>query len=131
MPTLALMLELSVGVGSQACRANVSAPKPPTDYGSPERIARGRTLFLQHCTLCHGERGDGRGQRREGLDRAPRDFTSAAWRSSMEPSRAFLAIRDGVAGSPMPGWEVLGEDGVWDLTAHVLSIAPQGEAATP
>lgn len=95
----------------------------------PPRVERaearegGRVLFVAHCVLCHGERADGQGLRREGLDQPPRDFTSAAWRSSVSPGRVFVAIRDGVPGSAMPGWRTLTDDELWDLTAYVLSVA--------
>jgi len=78
--------------------------------------------------LCHGEHADGNGPRRGGFDRPPRDFTSATWRASATPSQVFLAVRDGITGSAMPGWVVLGEGSLWDLTAYVLSVAPPPRA---
>ena len=36
---------------------------------SEEARTRGRTLFQGNCALCHGERGNGHGLRREGLRR--------------------------------------------------------------
>jgi hypothetical protein len=38
----------------------------------------------------------------------------------------FAAIRDGVHGTPMPGWAALGDDTLWDLTAYVLSVGDPG-----
>lgn len=84
--------------------------------------AQGRALFLEHCALCHGERGDGHGERREGLTRAPRDFTNADWRRSTSPRRVFFAIREGIAGTPMPQWKSLSEQDAWEMTAYVLSL---------
>ena len=84
--------------------------------------ASGRTLFLEHCALCHGERGDGHGRRTEGLTRAPRDFTNADWRRSTSPRRVFFAIREGIAGTPMPAWKSLNEQDAWEMTAYVLSL---------
>jgi mono/diheme cytochrome c family protein len=98
---------------------------PEARLASAEAKAHGRTLFLNHCALCHGERGDGRGPRREGLTRPPRDFTSAAWRRSMTPRRVFYAIREGLPGTPMPNWKALSEQDAWDMTAYVLSVSEQ------
>jgi mono/diheme cytochrome c family protein len=84
---------------------------------------RGRALFLEHCALCHGVRGDGRGQRSEGLTRPPRDFTSPEWRRSTSTRHVFFAIREGLSGTPMPQWKSLSEQDAWDMTAYVLSIA--------
>ena len=90
---------------------------------STEARARGRALFVEHCALCHGERGDGRGQRSEGLTRAPRDFTNAEWRRSTSARHVFYAIREGLSGTPMPQWKSLSEQDAWNLTAYVLSLA--------
>jgi high-affinity iron transporter len=95
---------------------------PAERLASDEARAHGAMLFAEHCALCHGERGDGHGLRREGLTRSPRDFTSAAWRQSTSPRRVFYAIREGVLGTPMPGWKALTEPEAWDMTAFVLSL---------
>ncbi len=92
---------------------------------SPDARQRGRALFVQHCALCHGERGDGQGVRKEGLTRPPRDFTSPGWRESTSPRRAFFTIREGLHGTPMPAWKSLTELDAWDLTAYVLSVGAQ------
>lgn len=84
--------------------------------------ARGRALFLSQCALCHGENGDGQGVRREGLSRPPRNFTNPAWRQSTSPRHVFFAIREGIHGTPMPGWKSLTVDDGWELTAYVLSL---------
>ena len=95
---------------------------PEVVLSSSEGRARGRALFVQHCALCHGERGDGHGQRTEALTRAPRDFTNAEWRRSTSARRVFFAIREGLSGTPMPQWKSLSEQDAWDLTAYVLSL---------
>ena len=89
---------------------------------SPEARARGRALYRNHCTLCHGDAGDGRGLRNLGLARPPRDFTDPAWRRAVTPDQVFARIRDGVPGTAMPAWRILGDEGVGDLTAYVLSL---------
>jgi high-affinity iron transporter len=90
---------------------------------SPDARTRGAALFRAHCALCHGERGDGQGARREGLTSSPRDFTSAGWRASTSARRVFFAIREGLAGTPMASWKALSEQDAWDMTAYVLSLA--------
>jgi high-affinity iron transporter len=95
---------------------------PTAQLASAEARAQGRTLFQQHCALCHGERGDGLGVRREGLTSPPRNFTDPAWRASTSPRRVFFAIREGLRGTPMPGWKSLTERDAWDMTAFLLSL---------
>jgi mono/diheme cytochrome c family protein len=89
---------------------------------SLESRTRGARLFREYCALCHGERGDGQGVRKEGLTRAPRDFTDPSWRASTSPRHVFFTIREGLPGTPMPSWKALSEQDSWDLTAYVLSL---------
>lgn len=96
---------------------------PSAALADPASQARGRALFLEHCALCHGERGDGHGPRTQGLATSPRDFTSADWRGSTSPRRVFFAVREGLSGTPMPQWKSLSETDAWNLTAYVLSLA--------
>jgi high-affinity iron transporter len=94
----------------------------PASVGSVASRQAGRELFLQHCVLCHGERGDGHGTRVQALSTAPRDFTDAAWRERTSPRRLFFAIREGARGTAMPAWRSLGDDEIWNLVSFVQSV---------
>ena len=96
---------------------------PESRLDSLEARRRGGRLFQEYCALCHGENGDGRGVRREGLTSSPRDFTDASWRTSTSPRQVFFAIREGLRGTAMPSWKALSEADAWDMTAHVLSLS--------
>jgi len=95
---------------------------PEARLSSPEAQERGRALYRANCVLCHGERGDGRGQRASGLARQAADFTDPYWRQRATPRRVFFAVREGVRGTPMPSWDWLSEGEAWDLVAYVLSL---------
>jgi high-affinity iron transporter len=95
---------------------------PVARMASRQAQQHGEQLFREYCALCHGERGDGHGIRREGLTRAPRDFTSPAWQRSTSPRRVFYAIREGLPSTPMPSWKALSEEDAWDMTSYVLSL---------
>jgi len=101
-----------------ACDGGRPTVRTPPD---PDAVARGRALFLEHCALCHGERGDGQGLRRGSLSRPPANFRGPLF--DPDPEQVRRSIRDGIAGSDMPGWQRLGDAGVNDLTSYVLSIA--------
>jgi mono/diheme cytochrome c family protein len=129
-PLIALALLCAWGCS----RSGAALPPAYRDLDVPEeRLAsaqareRGRALFAEHCALCHGERADGRGARREGLSTRPRDFTDPAWRRQTSPRAVFVAIREGVSGTPMPSWKSLDVDQTWDIVAFLLSI---GNAAS-
>jgi mono/diheme cytochrome c family protein len=100
-------------------------PVPAEDLRAEESRQRGRVLFVEHCALCHGERADGRGVRREGFARAPRDLTSTAWRRSTTPRHVYYSIREGVRDSAMPAWKALDPAQTWDLVAYILSLSEE------
>jgi mono/diheme cytochrome c family protein len=103
-----------------ACEGSGSRPDAGR-LGSPQAIARGRVAYLSQCALCHGERADGRGVRREGLSSPPRDFTDPRWRRSARPEDLYRTIREGVRGTPMAAWPSLDEETTWDLVAYLMS----------
>jgi mono/diheme cytochrome c family protein len=126
-----LLATLAISLTCTACsRPDSDLPRayrrvevPEARLRSPEAIARGRALYEANCTLCHGERADGRGRRTAGLSVAPTRFTDPKWRRRTSPRRAFFAVREGLRGTPMPSWRWLSEDETWDVVAYVLSVA--------
>jgi high-affinity iron transporter len=124
---------LALGLFTLSCKgADADLPPAyrklpvPDGFSSPAAQERGRVLFLQHCALCHGVTGDGRGQRHEGFVRPPRDFRSSPWRTAATPRRVFHAVKEGLPGTAMPSWKTLPDAELWDLTAYVLSISKAG-----
>jgi mono/diheme cytochrome c family protein len=123
-------IALLISLGLSACSNDRDLPEPyrrlkipPDLLESAGARERGRWLFLASCILCHGEKADGRGVRREGLSVAPRDFTNPSWRTVTTPRHVFFAIREGVHGTPMPGWKSFSDGETWDLVAFLLSEA--------
>lgn len=99
---------------------------PRSRLQSPEARERGRDLFLEHCVLCHGEDGSGRGARYHALSTRPQDFTDPRWRRQTSPRKNFHVIREGRPGTSMPGWKILDESETWDLVAYVRSLSEDG-----
>ncbi len=96
---------------------------PAARLESREARERGRALYLEHCALCHGDRADGHGVRRQGLSTQPRDFTDAAWRERTSPRRVFFVIREGSPGTAMPAWKAFDDAATWDLAAYLLAAS--------
>lgn len=124
----AITIALLISLGLSACSKDRDLPEPygllkvpPGLLDSAAARENGRKLFLISCALCHGEKADGRGVRREGLSVPPRDFTNPSWRSGTTPRRVFFAIREGVRGTPMPGWKSFSDAETWDLVSFLLS----------
>ncbi len=59
-------------------------------------------IYHNYCSVCHGDRGDGRSRARNSLNPPPRDFTSAG-----ELSRETMIIitTHGKPGTAMVGWK--------------------------
>jgi len=85
--------------------------------------AQAATLFLGHCAICHGARGDGFGPRRMSLYEKPPDFRSPIWRHAKTSAQLRTLIREGVPGSDMPPWKRLGEAAITGLADYVLELA--------
>lgn len=119
---MALALWLSA-CEAEAPRGSRPVAVPVTRLADPAARQRGRALFARHCALCHGQRGDGRGERRTGLSPPPRDLTDPTWQARTSTASIFLAVREGVPGTAMPSWAALSEEDCWDLVAYVRSLA--------
>ena len=127
-----LVAALAISLTFTACRGEDATLPPayrrvevPTEkLRSADARARGRVLFAANCALCHGETGDGHGQRAAGFAKAPANFTDPYWRRGVTPRRVFFVIREGLRGTPMPSWGYLSEGETWDLVAYVLSLGP-------
>lgn len=86
-------------------------------------IARGRVLFMQNCTSCHGENGKAEGS----LVADATDLTSPTlYKSGTTEGEIFHSIRDG-AGDQMPAFksQLDSETDIWNLVNFVRSLWPE------
>lgn len=88
--------------------------------GDPAALAIGRNLFANHCAACHGS--DGRGS--TGFP----NLTDADWLWGGDAETIRTSIAQGRMGVMAPWQEVLGDQGVVDMTAYVMSLS--GRKAT-
>ena len=129
-----VMGALLMSLGLLACSAEDALST--TDYSkvaipverlsSDEARGRGRALFRKKCALCHGERADGLGARREGLSGKPINFHNTKWRANTAPIAVFETLSEGKRGTSMPAWPTLSDEEKWDVVAYVLSVAEGG-----
>ena len=96
-----LLAALAISLTSTACRGPDSdlppayrrVAVPEERLRSPAAQARGRGLFAANCLLCHGERGDGHGQRAAGFMKSPANFKDPYWRRTTTPRRVFFVMK--------------------------------------
>jgi mono/diheme cytochrome c family protein len=109
-----------------AAARNLQNPVPPTE----DSVHVGMTNYSTHCQSCHGERGDGKGERAEKLLIAPTDFTDAHAISRITDGELFWKISHGRR--PMPAFQdKLTDQERWELVDYIRTLArtPAGGAA--
>jgi mono/diheme cytochrome c family protein len=120
LPALAVAVALTAvwPAAAQAPAAPDSAPaasqparaRTPTAAAAVARLApdspeaQGALLYHNYCSVCHGDRGDGRSRATGALSTPPRDFTSPAARAELSPERIVRAVTFGRPGTAMVGW---------------------------
>lgn len=103
--------------------------------GAGERLKRGRALYMQHCSHCHGTSGDGNGPTAEYLYPRPRDyrhgvfkFTSTKPQSKVTREDLTRVLQNGVAGTYMPSFvPMLDDTQLFDVVEYVRFLAMRGE----
>lgn len=71
----------------------------PAAGGSLQNNGDARTLFAQHCAICHGS--DGRAKTSRGRRTHTRNLADAEWQDNVSDERIFNSINNG-RGTNMP-----------------------------
>jgi mono/diheme cytochrome c family protein len=92
-------------------------------------------IYHNYCSVCHGDRGDGKSRATGALSTLPRDFTSEASKRELTRERIALAIAQGRPGTAMVGWKTqLSSADIDRLSDYVYTRFVQGppvSAAAP
>lgn len=90
-----LALCLIWGGGASNALAN------PGYLGQRKAGESAEALYKRHCSVCHGDRGNGISRASRGLVSAPRDFSTAA---NLTRKKMIFAVENGKATTAMMGW---------------------------
>ena len=97
-------------------------PVPTT----PEALATGKESYREHCQSCHGENGDGKGDKAPELSVTPGDFTD--WREMHHYADGELYWQITYGRRPMPAFaSKLSEEKRWQLVDYIRTFASQRE----
>lgn len=92
-------------------------------------------LYHDYCSVCHGDKGDGKSHAQQGLVPPPRDFTSPQSAILLTRERIEVSIREGVPGTAMSGWKSrLSEAQISALADHIRTrfmLPTTDETASP
>lgn len=87
-------------------------------------------LYHNYCSVCHGDKGDGKSRAAGSLSTMPRDFTSADSKRELSRERIAAAITHGRPGTAMVAWKSqLSEADIARLADFVYGRFVQGTPA--
>jgi mono/diheme cytochrome c family protein len=96
---------------------------------SSPSLERGKQVYAQKCSWCHGETGKGDGPSAAYSSPMPRNFTkshikirSTKFGKIPTDQNIFDMISDGLPGTTMPGWSHLPASDRWSLVLYLKSL---------
>lgn len=93
-------------------------PVPATS----EAVGAGMMIYMQHCQSCHGENGDGKGEKAGDLLIAPADFRDAHKMSLSTDGEFFWQVSEGHR--PMPAFKAKLTPGErWQVIDYIRTFA--------
>jgi mono/diheme cytochrome c family protein len=119
-----LVLAVFADAPAKLSRDDAQKLKTPVAY-SKKSVDRGRGIFMQNCTSCHGENGKAEGS----LIADATDLTTPTlYKSGTTEGEIFHSIRDG-AGDQMPAFksQLGGEADIWNLVNFIRSLWPESQ----
>ncbi|VAX17922.1 hypothetical protein MNBD_NITROSPINAE02-624 [hydrothermal vent metagenome] len=106
---------------------NFKNQRPPEDKIA---IEAGRGIYIYRCAVCHGIKGDGKGERAKELQTRPRDFTFGIFKFRSTPTGApptdediFKTISRGIHGTGMLPWFALTTTQRWLVTYYIKTFS--------
>jgi cytochrome c oxidase cbb3-type subunit I/II len=128
-----LLLPAAGFAQEQAIKEQVDALQAKVDSLTRKaQQERGRTIYLQACSPCHGIKGDGEGPAAKRFDPAPRNFRRGVYKFRTTVSGALpldedleRTVREGLPGTEMPRWkDVLSEHDIKAVVQYIKSFSP-------
>lgn len=97
-------------------------PLPIQEGSMPESTVD--SLFLKHCTRCHGANGNGKGEDSLNYLPRPRNLTNNLYFSALSDERVARSIHDGIPGTAMPAHsQTLSGKELWGFVQKVRRLS--------
>jgi len=97
-----------------------AAKENPVKPG-PESLAKGKKFYTIDCAMCHGDKGDGKGDMASDMKNVT-DFTNPDALKNRTDGELFYVIRHGKGEMPPEG-DRAKDDDIWHLVNYVKSLA--------
>ncbi len=124
VPASLFLASVFADAPAKLTRDDAQKLKSPVTY-SKKSVDRGRGIFMQNCTSCHGENGKAEGS----LIADATDLTTPTlYKSGTTEGEIFHSIRDG-AGDQMPAFksQLGAEADIWNLVNFIRSLWPESQ----
>jgi cytochrome c5 len=106
--------------------ADVKNPVKPT----PEGLAEAKKIYGYDCAMCHGAKGDGKGDLVDSMDLKLKDWNDPGALQGMSDSELYTIILKG-KGKMIGEGDRESPDRVWNLVNYVRSFSKKGTAEKP
>jgi len=93
----------------------------------PEALESGKSLFQSQCAMCHGAKGDGRGDIAVGQKMKMPDFRDPKTQARRTDGEMFYILSHGHG--DMPAEKRLADQSKWEMILYIRTLA--SPAATP
>jgi len=117
------MLEVKDGVPKDY-QIMARTPIMPTE----ESLQKGKALFIQNCSVCHGEKGDGKSIAAATLNPAPANFLDKEHSSTYGPGEKYWIIGNGTPKTGMPAFSQFSPSQRWHLVNHIIQLQEANQA---
>ena len=103
----------------------------PSSQGGGSNI-QPALLYHNYCSVCHGDKGDGKSRATNALSPPPYDFTSPKAKSEQSLERIIAFVTNGKPGTAMVSWKTqLNEREIAALADFVFTAFVQGNPPAP
>jgi mono/diheme cytochrome c family protein len=118
---------------AQAAPAPLVIPPKASQRTNPikltdESIARAKKIYALDCAMCHGTKGDGKGELAVSAKFVLKDYRNPESLKNSTDGDLFYIIRTGYANMPAEDQRAKDED-VWALVHYLRSFSAQKPAA--
>lgn len=132
----ALLAQMAFTLATILCFATTtqaiaqSGARPNERLMNPELLQRGQRVYMDHCSGCHGTKGDGQGPAAYGLIPKPRDLTTAVFKLRSTPPGTLptdedmvRTIKQGVPGTSMNAFNLMPDHDVMALVQYIKTFS--------
>ncbi len=103
-------------------RATVALYQVTTFPLKTPSLKRGKTLYKENCTECHGVDGSARTTKAKDLKPPPTNFRDPSVMASLSPFKAFNVLSFGIPGTGMASFDAFSEEDRWNLAFYLFSL---------